>query len=84
MTSPLLDRILHQIVSRLDQNGHIELTTGATLDDLHAELVRQLQAQPAHAQLHSWLLGVLVRSPAVEEVFITDEELHELLRDLTP
>jgi hypothetical protein len=84
MPSPLLNNVLLQIVQRLDQNGHLELTSGASLDDLHAELVRQLQAQPELVQLHAWLLGILVRSPHVEELFISDDELRELLRDLAP
>lgn len=84
MTPPLLNNILHQIVHRLEQNSHLELSSGASLEDLHAELLRHLQEQPTFPQLHPWLLGILVRSPHVEELYITDEELHDLLRDLTP
>ena len=81
----LIDNILGQIVERLHRGDHLELAHGASLADVHRHLREDLQAQGgAVKQLNSWLLSALERSPHLDEIYLTDEELSDLIRQLTP
>ena len=80
MTSPLIQRILSQMVQTLVARGQLVLIEGASPAMVSAALGESVSSAPGFSQFGSWLSGALLANDAVEELYATDAELAAMLR----
>ncbi len=76
---PMMPRIFHHVIDALVTNDQLELAEFATVRALTEAMVARVAVAPPHSQLGKWLSDELLRSPLVEELYATDEELIEVL-----
>ncbi|MEL6344993.1 MAG: hypothetical protein AAFV53_17880 [Myxococcota bacterium] len=84
MTSPMVLNILRSVLDELDRRELIDVVPGISLDALVQDVASRLQGQRAFAQFSTWLSGALLMSPHVEELYATDQELVDILREVNP
>lgn len=78
----LIPRVMTALVARLVDQGGIELAPGASQEALVAALLDALQDQADFAQLGPFLSRTLIASELVDELFLDDRQLVELVNDL--
>lgn len=78
----LIPRVMTALVARLVAEGGIELAPGATQEALVAFLLDALQDQADFAHLGPFLSRTLIACPLVDELYLDDRQLVELVNDL--
>lgn len=84
MNSPLIQRILGRILAELIAQERLVLVEGAGADQLTAQLTASLASAPGFAQFGPWLAGGLLSSELVDDLYATDADLSEMLRNVEP
>ncbi|MFT4622330.1 MAG: hypothetical protein ACI8PZ_000986 [Myxococcota bacterium] len=70
------------VVQALLERGQLELTATGTLEGVVRHVAAHLgSAQPGHSLVSRFVQGLLA-SPDVDELFVDDDELTELIQDL--
>ena len=75
----MIPKIILHVLQTLVKQEQIELTPDADLYRLRDELVKELASAQTGAQFGSWLAKQLLNSQWVDELYVTDQELYQLL-----
>ena len=81
--SALIQSVLLSVLSTLDQRGLLELEPGHTLPDLAGRILATTRDAKPHTQFSAWLSQALLADPAVAELYATNEQLVDVLRDVS-
>lgn len=84
MSSPLIQRIIALVIDALIRSERLVLVASASPEQLAAELTAALTSAPGFAQFGPWLSGCLLTSPLVDDLYASDAEISELLREVEP
>ncbi|MFT5681293.1 MAG: hypothetical protein ACI8RZ_002199 [Myxococcota bacterium] len=84
MISPLIQRILGQILTALIEEERLVLVEGADAEQVTEELTASLSKAPGIAQFGPWLARGLMSSPLVDDLYATDADLSTMLRNIEP
>ena len=75
----MIPKIILHVLQKLVAEEQIELTPDADIYQLRDELVQELASAQTGAQFGSWLAKQLLNSKWVDELYVTDQELYQLL-----
>jgi len=75
----MIPKIILNVLQTLVKQEQIELTPEADIHRLRDELVQELASAQNGAQFGSWLARQLLNSQWVDELYVTDRELYQLL-----
>lgn len=78
----LIRRVMTSLVARLVQDGELLLVDDVVQQAVVEELLTAIAEQPVFAQVGPFVSGVLLGSDLVDELFVDDRRLVELLGDL--
>ncbi|MFT4975580.1 MAG: hypothetical protein ACI8S6_001467 [Myxococcota bacterium] len=84
MTSPLIRSVIYEVITELYSRDLIELAPGAKIRPIADTIAETMQGARVFAQFGPWLADALLASPLVDELFATNEDLLEILRDISP
>jgi hypothetical protein len=84
MNSPLIQTVIRAVLSELDRRDLIELNPGTSLLDLADQIAGTMSGAKPYAQFSDWLSDSLIKSDAVAELYATNEDLVDILRDVSP
>ena len=75
----MIPKIILHVLQTLVRQDQIELAPNADIVQLRDELVEELATAQTGSQFGSWLAKQLLQSQWVEELYVTDQELYQLL-----
>ncbi len=84
MNSPLIQRILGRILADLLAQERLVLVDGADVEQLTTQITSTLANAPGFAQFGPWLAGGLLSSELVDDLYATDADLSDMLRNIDP
>lgn len=75
--------IIHRLLNHLYETEQLLIFENYSIEELSQDIINSMsQNKQEFAQFGSWLSQTLLQHPKVDELFATDEELNELLRDI--
>jgi hypothetical protein len=80
--SPVTLAYCRRLVPRLVADGKLLLVEGATTEQVASSLAEALTGLGNHAGLISNTVRVLVTNPLVDELYVDDEELQQIVNSL--
>lgn len=79
----MVERVLENLVFRLAEQELIELVEGCTPEDLAHELIERLaQGTDQGTGFLSWFIDALIKSPHVEELFASDDDIRQIFHGI--
>ena len=78
----LMNRIIHTMLEQLLRDELLELTPGATLAMLETDIIEAMSSARSFSQATPFLAQQLVSSPHVHELYASDDELRQILKNL--
>lgn len=76
----MLQQIITRLLQQLLDTQLLILTESASLTSLVDDVLRDMPHAGFGAQFGSWLSATLIAHPSVDELFVSDEELTDMLR----
>jgi len=83
MTTPLIKNIIRRVVSELDRRELLDLEPGIDLLTFADTISATMQGAKAFSQFSSWLSEALIASPHVAELYASNEDILDILRDVS-
>ena len=80
----VIPRVLARMMEDLLEEQLLELSPGATVEELVEALMSAFEAAPAFSQAVPLIEGVLLNSPAVDELYADTDTLREHLTAAQP
>ena len=84
MSSPLIQTVIRAVLNELDRRELIELNPGVRLLDFADRIAGTMRGAKPHAQFSDWLSESLIQASEVAELYATNEDLIDILRDVSP
>ena len=81
-TMSLMNRIVAQMLRELMNQELLELAPGTTVEDLESDLVSSMSQAPGFSQATPYLAERLVTSEKVSELYASNDQLRQILRNL--
>ena len=76
----MLIQIMTRLLTQLVTEEKLLLIEGTTISELVEDILIEMPNAGFGAQFGSWLSATLIHHPKVDELFVSDEELTEMLR----
>lgn len=83
MSTPLIRSIIRAVLLELDRRELLEVAPGVDLHQLADRISATMQGAKAFSQFSSWLSDALLASDDVVELYASNEELLDVLRDVS-
>jgi hypothetical protein len=78
----LMQTIVNQLLHQLVEDKLLELAEGSSIDELEGEILEALSGAPGFSQATPFLVGSIVASTKVSELYATDEQMREIMSHL--
>ena len=78
----MLVQIVHRLLQKLVKEEQLLLTEGATVVSIANDIVQAMPKAAFASHFGSWISSQLLDHPDVEELFASDRELTNALKDL--
>ena len=78
----MIPKIILNVLKVLVEQEQIELHPDADIHQLRDQLVQELASAQSGSQFGSWFAKQLLKSEWVEELYVTDQELYQLLAQI--
>ena len=78
----MLAQIVHRFLEKLVREQQLLLAEGTDVQSLSLDIVQEMPNASFGSHFGSWLATQLVSHPQVEELFASDQELNDALKDL--
>ena len=78
----LMQLIVNQLLHQLVEDELLELVAGSSIEALEGEILEALSGAPGFSQATPFLVGKIVASDKVSELYATDEQMREILSHL--